>query len=219
MLEYKITELKKKIAEEADICILMLDKTREGFFVKNPELFREVEKMEDRINDLEMEIEEDAIALMALHQPEARNLRSIIMMIKMNNDLERIGDHIINITSCARRILSRSELNIKYIDLPLMFKETQKMLQDSISSFSKQDTEIASMVMGADDLIDNLRDQIFRVNMTHMLSTPETTPARMQINEIASHLERIADLTTNIAEEVVFMVKGRVVKHNVTQDN
>lgn len=218
MLDIKITELKKKLAQEADICLTMLEKTREGFFDKKPQLFHEVGIMEEEINNLEMEIEEDAIALMALHQPEAKNLRTIIMLIKMNNDLERIGDHIINITQCAGRILNK-EVQIKYIDLPLMFRETAKMMQDAISSFSNQDTELASMVLGSDDLVDNLRDQIFRVNMTHMLSTPETTPARMQINQIASHLERVADLTTNIAEEVIFMVKGRVVKHNTAQEN
>ncbi len=138
------------------------------------------------------------------------------MIIKMNNDLERMGDHVVNITKCVFRILQRPVI-VKYIDLPVMFKETMKMMKDAITSFINQDTELAGMVMGADDLIDNLRDQIFRVNMTHMLSTPETTPIRMQINEISSHLERLADLTTNICEEVVFMAKGRVVKHNVAQ--
>jgi len=162
-------------------------------------------------------MEEDAIGLMALHQPEAKNLRTLIMVIKMNVDLERMGDHVVNITKCAQRIIQKPII-IKFIDLPRMFEETMKMTKDSITTFTNQDTELLGIVMGADDLVDNLRDQIFRVNMTHILSNPETTPIRIQINEIASHLERIADLTTNICEEVVFMVKGRVVKHNIAQD-
>lgn len=217
MLDIKLTELRKMIAEEADIVSSMLDKVENALFNKTDNCFKDIFNLEDKLNEMEMQIEEDAIGLMALHQPEAKNLRSIIMIIKMNNDLERMGDHVINISKCTRRILNRPVL-IKYIDLPRMFKETHKMLKDSIMAFTNQDTELASMVMGADDLVDDLRDQIFRVNMTHMLSTPESTPTRMQINQISSHLERIADLTTNICEDVIFMVKGRVVKHNVAQD-
>lgn len=217
MLEYKLNALRKQITEEADIVVSMLDKIQSGLLSRSTDEFQEIFNQEDKLNEMEMQIEEDAIGLMALHQPEAKNLRSMIMIIKINNDLERMGDHVINITKCSKRILDKPVM-IKYIDLPVMFKETKKMLHDAITAFTNQDTELAGMVMGADDLIDNLRDQIFRVNMTHMLSTPETTPARMQINQIASHLERIADLTTNICEDVVFMVKGRVVKHNVAQE-
>ena len=219
MLENKIIELKKQITEEADIVISMLEKVREGLFgeKKEPGVFKDIFILEEKLNDMEMEIEEDAIGLMALHQPEAKNLRTLIMVIKMNVDLERMGDHVVNITKCAQRIIQKP-IMIKFIDLPRMFEETMKMTKDSITAFTNQDTELSGIVMGADDLVDNLRDQIFRVNMTHMLSNPETTPIRMQVNEIASHLERIADLTTNICEEVVFMVKGRVVKHNVAQD-
>lgn len=217
MLEMKLQELKKDVIKEADMAYLMLEKTCTGFFERKEELFREVNTMEEKLNSLEMDIEEEAISLMALHQPEAKNLRSIIMMIKMNNDLERIGDHVINITKCASRIHDRS-ISIKYIELPMMFQETLKMLKNAISSFTNQDTGLASEVMSSDDLVDNLRDQIFRINMSYMLSNPETTPVRMQMNEIASHLERIADLATNLSEEIIFMVKGRVVKHNVTQE-
>lgn len=217
MLEMKLTDLRKLITEESDYVTSMISKAYEGLFERNEELFSEIYILEDKLNALEMKVEDDAIGLMALHQPEAKNLRTIIMIIKMNNDLERLGDHVVNITKCATRILGSSVI-IKYIDLPLMFKETMKMLHDAITAFVNQDTELAGMVMGADDLIDNLRDQIFRVNMSHMISSPETTPVRMQMNEIASHLERIADLTTNICEEVVFMVKGRVVKHNIAQE-
>ncbi|MDP8321624.1 MAG: phosphate signaling complex protein PhoU [Candidatus Stygibacter australis] len=216
MLEMKLNGLRKLITEEADYVSSMISMAYEGLFERNEEIFTEIYKLEDKLNDLEMQVEDDAIGLMALHQPEAKNLRTIVMIIKMNNDLERLGDHVVNITKCATRIL-KSPVIIKYIDLPVMFKETMNMMRDSIAAFINQDTELASMVMGADDLIDNLRDQIFRVNMSHMISSPETTPVRMQINEIASHLERIADLTTNICEEVVFMVKGRVVKHNAAQ--
>lgn len=218
MLDNKLIQLRKLITEEADIVSSMLDKVEDGLFNRKEELFEEIYLLEDNLNNMEMQVEEDAIGLMALHQPEAKNLRTIIMIIKMNNDLERMGDHVINITKCARRILARPVL-IKYIDLPMMFRETHKMLRDAITAFTNQDTELAAMVMGADDLVDNLRDQIFRVNMTHMISTPEATPTRMQVNQIASHLERIADLATNLCEEVVFMVKGRVVKHNAAQDN
>ncbi|MCF7920372.1 MAG: phosphate signaling complex protein PhoU [Candidatus Cloacimonetes bacterium] len=216
MLEQKLTELKRLVASEADLALLMLEKAENGLFSKNPALFAEVIAMENKLNTLEMEVEDDAISLMALHQPEAKNLRTIVMLIKMNNDLERIGDHVINITKCASRILERS-VGVRYVDLPIMFKETQKMLKDAITSFTSQDTELAGKVLASDDFIDDLRNQIFRVNMTHMLTTPETTPVRMQINEISSHLERIADLTTNLCEEVIFMEKGRVVKHNVTK--
>jgi len=212
MLNIKIEELKKQIIEEANLVQQMIEATMVGLVEKNTEKLKSVKVMEENLNKMEMEIEEYCIQLIALHQPEARNLRTLVMILKMNNDLERIGDQAINIVQSAEYLITKPFIS-KLINLPTMASEALKMLQNALTAFINEDTKLAHEVCLYDDIVDDLKEQVYRVLITYMMDDPATIKRAFQLNNIASNLERIADLSTNIAEETIFMVEGRVIKH------
>lgn len=214
MLEQKITELKEKLFTMASLVESMLEKSVSSLVNKNEELAREViNKDEPKANDLEIEIEDSGIKLIALYQPEASFLRVVIAIIKINNDLERIGDHAVNIAERALFLIPRPLVK-PLIDLPRMGKTTRKMLKESLDSFARKDANLAISVCKEDEEVDSLRDQIVRELITYMISDPSTIERSIQLISIARNLERVADLATNIAEDVVFTVKGEVIKHH-----
>lgn len=212
MLKSKIEELKKQIIEEANLVQNMIDFAMCGLVEKDSAKLEEVKLMEQKLNKTEMEIEERCIQLIALHQPEARNLRTLVMILKMNNDLERIGDLAINIVESAEYLITKPFI-AKLINLPSMAKEAGKMLQDALTAFINEDTKLAHQVCLYDDIVDDLKEQVYRVLITYMMDNPATIKRAFQLNNVATNLERIADLSTNIAEETIFMVEGRVAKH------
>jgi len=214
MLEQKITELKEKLFIMASLVESMLEKSVNSLVNKDEELAREViDKDEAKANDLEIEIEDSGIKLIALYQPEASFLRVVIAMIKINNDLERIGDHAVNIAERALFLIPRPLVK-PLIDLPRMGKTTREMLKGSLDSFARKDVNLAISVCKEDEEVDSLRDQIVRELITYMISDPSTIERSIQLISIARNLERVADLATNIAEDVVFTVKGEVIKHH-----
>jgi len=214
MLEQKITELKEKLFIMASLVESMLEKSVNSLVNKDEELAREViNKDEAKANDLEIEIEDSGIKLIALYQPEASFLRVVIAMIKINNDLERIGDHAVNIAERALFLIPRPLVK-PLIDLPRMGKTTREMLKGSLDSFARKDVNLAISVCKEDEEVDSLRDQIVRELITYMISDPSTIERSIQLISIARNLERVADLATNIAEDVVFTVKGEVIKHH-----
>ncbi|MEO0071713.1 MAG: phosphate signaling complex protein PhoU, partial [candidate division WOR-3 bacterium] len=164
------------------------------------------------VNQLEIEIEDTAINLIALYQPEASNLRTILMVIKINNDLERIGDHAVNIAESVLFLIPRPPIK-PLIDLPLMAEHTTRMLHDSLDAFTKGNAELAREVCARDSLVDSLKEQIIRELITYMTSDATTIDRALKLMLIALNLERIADLATNIAEDVIYAVKGEVIKH------
>jgi phosphate transport system protein len=171
-----------------------------------------IEVDEPQTNDAEIEIDEMCINLIARFQPEAKDLRTIMMILKMNNDLERIGDMAVNISESALFLIERPQVK-PLIDLPKMAEETIQMLRDSIDSFIKGDSKLAQSVCERDDIVDAYRDQILRELITYMISDPTTIERAIHIERISRNLERIADLATNIGEDVVYIVEGRVIKH------
>ncbi len=214
MLEEKITELKQKLVVMASLVESMLEKSMNSLVNKDEELAREViNKDEPKVNDLEVKIEDFGIKLIALYQPEASYLRIIVAVIKINNDLERIGDHAVNIAERALYLILRPPVK-PLIDLPRMGKSARKMLKESLDSFIGGDVNLAISVCKEDEKVDYLRDQIVRELITYMISDPATIERSIQLIFIARNLERVADLATNIAEDVVFTVKGEVIKHH-----
>lgn len=214
MLEQKITELKEKLFIMASLVESMLEKSVNSIVNKDEELAREViNKDEPKANDLEIKIEDSGVKLIALYQPEASFLRVIIAIIKINNDLERIGDHAVNIAERALFLIPRPLVK-PLIDLPRMGKTTREMLKESLDSFARGDANLAISVCKEDKEVDSLRDQIVRELITYMISDPSTIERSIQLISIARNLERVADLATNIAEDVVFTVKGEVIKHH-----
>lgn len=214
MLEQKITELKEKLFIMATLVESMLEKSISSLVNKDEGLAREViDKDEPTANDLEIEIEDSSIKLMALYQPEASFLRIIVAIIKINNDLERIGDHAVNIAERSLYLIPRPLVK-PLIDLPRMGKSAREMLKESLDSFTKGDAELAILVCKEDEEVDSLRDQVIRELITYMISDPSTIERSIKLISIARNLERVADLATNIAEDVIFSVKGKVIKHH-----
>jgi phosphate transport system protein len=216
LIEKKIDELKGKLIEFSELIKTMLSKSVKGLIEKDEKLLKEViEVDEKRSNELEIEIDEMCIHIIAQFEPRAKHLRTIFLALKMNNDLERMGDHSVNISQSALYLISRTQVK-PFIDLPRMAEEVKKMLEDSIKSFIEEDTSLAKSVCERDDIIDNFKNQITRELITYMLSDPSTIERALHIIRITGNLERIADLTTNICEDVIFMVKGELIKHHKT---
>ena len=163
-------------------------------------------------NRMDVEIDELCLRLLALHQPAAKDLRLITTGLKITTDLERIGDMAVNL--CERALELNQEPQLKpFIDIPRMAEVAQTMLRESLNAFVGDDVELALKVCRDDDVIDSLTDQLFRELLSYMIEDQKTITRAIRLLFIAKYLERIADHATNIAEMVVFMVKGKSIRH------
>src|SRR4051794_10217983 len=165
------------------------------------------------INQLHIEIDNRCFTLLALHQPIAVDLRAIVAAVKINTDLERVGDLAINIAEAAQRYVGHPPVK-KLIDIPRMAVIAQSMLRDALDAFVRRDTAVAQSVLNQDDELDALKTQIFRELLTYMLADPHTVEPALDLILISRHLERIGDHATNVAEDVIFMVSARDVRHH-----
>jgi phosphate transport system protein len=175
-------------------------------------LLAEVRAMEAQVNQLHVEIDEACLELIALRQPAAADLRFIAAAMKIIVDMERIGDQAINITERAESLLAVPPLK-PLIDIPRMADIAQEMLKASLDAYVNGDDELAFRTIRKDDEVDQLKDQVFRELLTFMMSDPTTIPRAMDLILVSRHIERIADHATNICEDVIFMVKGKDVRH------
>jgi len=164
------------------------------------------------INAHDVEIEEDCIRFLALWQPTGSNLRFVTTAIKIITDLERMGDLAVDICERAVELLDEPQLK-PYIDIPRMAEASQKMLKDSLDAFVAQDADLAMKVCEADDFVDNLNQQIFNELLVFMLQDPRNISRAVRLTYVAKYLERVGDHATNIAEMVVYLVKGKVIRH------
>ena len=213
MLSERITNTKKKLIEYAGLVEKMIDKSLDGLLEKEREpLVEVIEKDEVRANKFELEIDELCISCIAQFQPKAKDLRTILMVLKINNDLERIADHAVNIAESALFLIERPSIK-PLIDIPRMAQIAVNMLEDSITAFINENSELAYEVVIRDSGVDALRDQILRELVTFMSSEPTTIERAFQLIRISTNLERISDLSTNICEDIIFMVLGKVIKH------
>jgi phosphate transport system protein len=179
---------------------------------RDRELAQSVMNGDAVVNTFDVEIEEECIRFLALWQPTGSYLRFITTAIKIITDLERIGDLAVDISERALELCDEPPLK-PYIDLPRMAEAAQKMLKDSLDAFLRKDPDLAVQVCAADDFVDNLNQQIFNELLLFMLKDPKTVSRAVRITAITKYLERIADHSTNIAEMVVYMVKGKVIRH------
>ncbi len=164
------------------------------------------------VNNFDVEIEELCIRFLALWQPTGSNLRFVTTAIKITTDIERIGDMAVDTCERAMELLDEPQLK-PYIDIPRMAEAAQKMLKDSLDAFVAKDADLALRVCESDDFVDNLNQQIFNELLLFMLKDPKNIARAVRLTYIAKYLERIADHATNIAEMVVYMVKGKVIRH------
>ena len=170
---------------------------------------------DDPLNALHIEIDDRAFTLLALHQPMAIDLRAIVAAVKINTDLERVGDLAVNIAEAARRYATHPPVK-RLIDIPRMATIAQSMLRDALDAFVRRDTTLAQRVLDEDDKLDALKTQIFRELLTYMLQDPHTIAPALDLILVSRHLERIGDHATNIAEDVIFIVSARDVRHHST---
>jgi len=168
---------------------------------------------DEPINDLHMEVDDRCFKLLALHQPMAADLRVIVAAVKINTDLERVGDLAVNIAEAGKRYLQHAPVK-PLIDIPRMGDLAQKMLRDALDAFVRRDMMLAEAVLAADDALDGLKSQIFRELLTYMLQAPETIEPALDLILISRHLERIGDHATNVGEDVIFILSAKDVRHH-----
>jgi len=183
-----------------------------GLASRDVGLVEHVRSGDEPINDLHIEIDDRCFKLLALHQPMAADLRAIVAAVKINTDLERVGDLAVNIAEAATRYLLHAPVK-PLIDIPRMGEIAQRMLRDALDAFVRRDVALAESVLAADDALDALKSQIFRELLTYMMQDFEKIEPALDLILVSRHLERIGDHATNIAEDVIFMVSARDVRH------
>jgi len=180
---------------------------------RDPDLATEVVESDEPVNQLHIEIDSRCFKLIALHQPVAGDLRSNVAGLKINTDLERVGDLAVNIAEAVRRYLRHPPVK-ELVDIPRMADIAQAMLRDALDAYVRQDVELAQKVLDEDDALDGLKTQVFRELLTFMLEKPSTIEPALDLILISRHLERVGDHATNIAEDVIFIVSARDVRHH-----
>jgi phosphate transport system protein len=180
---------------------------------RDPGLVVKVLEGDAPINQFHIEIDGRCVKLLALHQPMAVDLRSILSAVKINTDLERVGDLAINIAEAASRYLGHAPVK-ELVDIPKMAEIAHGMLRDALDSFVRRDITLAQRVLDEDDALDTLKTQVFRDLLAFMLKDPQTIEPALDLILISRHLERIGDHATNIAEDVIYMVSAKDVRHH-----
>ena len=171
---------------------------------------------DEPVNVLHIEIDDRCLKLLALHQPVAADLRAVMAAVKINTDLERVGDLAVNIAEASKRYATHPPVK-KLIDIPRMADIAQAMLRDALDAYVNQDIVLAQHVLNEDDKLDALKTQIFRELLTFMLQDPATIEPSLDLILVSRHLERIGDHATNIAEDVIFLVSARDVRHHAPE--
>lgn len=212
----ELMELKAKIMEMATRAEEQIDLAVRSLKNRNEELANEVIRREEDINRLDIEVDEMCMRLLALRQPMAADLRFITSALKISGDLERIGDQSYNIAERALKLIKLPQLK-PLIDIPRMADIARQMVHDAIVAFINRDDVLAKKVCERDDEVDGLNDQVFRELLTFMMSDPSTITRAVELILVGRHLERLADHATNISEDVIYMVKGKMIKHHMDE--
>jgi phosphate transport system protein len=210
--EHDLDELKERLLWMAGLAERAVHQAVQAVFQKDEALATRVLEEEKAINEMQIEIDDRVMQLVALQQPMAVDLRFILSASRINNDLERIGDQAVNIAQSALRILRHPQVK-PYVDLPRMSELAEGMVRDSLNALVNRDADLAKSVLIRDDEVDHLRDQIFRELLTYMMENSAVVFPAFELVLVTKNLERIGDHATNIAEDVIYMVAGRDVRH------
>ena len=212
----ELAKLKESLLKMAGLVEEAINNSVQALVKRDSDLVDKTMDLESRINAMDLDIEEMCLKLLALRQPMAIDLRFITAAMKINTDLERMGDQAVNIAERATSLNQEPPLK-PYIDIPRMAEIAQTMVRDVLDSFVKRDSKLARSVLERDDLVDGLNHQVFRELLTFMISDPASILRSAHLMIVCRCLERIADHATNIAEDVIFMVEARVVKHHAEE--
>lgn len=212
-----LQNVKKKLVEMAAMVEDSITKSLEALRKKDLKMAGEVSELDHKIDKLEMAIEDMCIELIARHQPMGSDLRFLIGAIKMNNDLERMGDHSVNMSDSVRYLTDSPEIG-QIVNIWNMAKIVNEMLRESVESFIHNDAVRAQKVCERDSIVDGMRNETIRILLTHMLEEPDKIGPAIQYLLVAKNLERIGDLSTNICEDVIYIAQARVIKHHAEEE-
>jgi phosphate transport system protein len=212
----ELEQLKTRLLEMGGLAEEHVRLAVKGLVERDREVIDRVLVGDEPLNALHIEIDSRCFTLLALFQPMAADLRAIVAAVKINTDLERVGDLAVNIAEAARRYIQHPPVK-KLIDIPRMAGIAQTMLRDSLDAFVRRDVELAQHVLDEDDRLDALKTQIFRELLTFMLQDPATIEPALDLILVSRHLERIGDHATNVAEDVIFIVSARDVRHHARE--
>ncbi len=212
LLKPRLEEIRDRLMKMAELADLMIENAVKAIIEHKPEYLKIVDELEPQVDQMEIENETLIITTIARFQPEAKYLRILVMDLFVNRDLERIGDHAENIKEQAERILAKPKLK-EYVDLPVMTDIVIGMVKDAVKALETLDTELAREVIKRDDKVDALHEQIIREIYTYMVEDPKNIKVGIRLITVSSNLERVADIATNLAEEVIYMKEGKMLRH------
>lgn len=210
----ELKDLKQRILTMGGLVEKMITDAIKALVDRDTELAEKIIAMDHEVNGHEVAIDEKCLELLALRQPTGRDLRFITLALKIVTDLERIGDKCANMAKRARQLNQEPPLK-PYVDIPRMAHWVEQMIKEALDAFVRGDAELAAKVCKDDQMVDDLNQQVQRELYTYMLEDPATISRAMRLTYISKSLERIADHATNIAEMVVFMVKGKDIRHTI----
>lgn len=212
-------ELRNRLLHMGSLVEQMISLAAKGLMERKDEPLKKVYENERLVNQLHIEIDDRCVKLIALHQPAASDLRFIIACVKINSDLERVGDQAVNIVQNTEIMLAQPQLERKLLDIPRMTELAKGMLKDGLDAFVKKDVELARSVLQRDSEEDKLKSEAFHELMQLMQSDSSTIQRALCLILIARNLERIADHATNIAEDVIFMALGKDIRHHAEEQD
>ena len=214
----KLDALKTKLLRMAAVAETMIDQAVRELVERDERAADAAGQYEQELNRLQIEIDEEVMMLLATQQPVAVDLRFILGATRINTELERIGDLVMNITENARTLIQQPPIK-PLIDIPRMEQRARQMVRESLNALVQEDVALAQSVIDADDEVDALKDQIMRELITYMIGDPRCIERALALILISRHLERIADHATNIAQDVIYIIQGRDVRHPRTPKN
>lgn len=210
-------ELKQLLLSEASLVEKMVAMSIDGLYKNASQLLADVMVFENRVNQIELELDGKCTSTIALFQPEAKDLRLILMIYKINNDLERLGDQAVNIAESVEHLMGNPVIQ-ELPELKEMKEAALTMLKDSLNAFSKEDVNLACKVCNDDNVVDDLNRRIYHHLVDLVKADPSLTERYLHLLRVSKNLERIGDLSTNIAENTIYLAEGRVIKHH-SEDN
>jgi phosphate transport system protein len=214
----EIEHLKKKILAMSAVVEESIARSIAAVIKHDAALARQVAEEEEEIDEMEVDVEEECLKILALHQPVAVDLRFVVSVLKINNDLERMGDHAVNIARRAEYLATFPKLNIP-AELEEMARCTQTMVKRSLDALVEANTELARRVCAADLEVDQYNRTMHVLIQEQVRSNPDQVDRLLHLLSVSRHLERIADLATNVAEDVIYTVEGAIVRHRLAALN
>jgi len=210
----ELAELKQRLVDMSALAEKLVDQSITSLLERDRDTAEEVIVNDKKINTLEVEIEQRAIRLLALQQPLARDLRFLVGAIKISSDIERVGDHAVNIAQSAVRLVDYGGRLTPAPEIEDMARRSRAMLSQAIDAFVRADGSLGREVCKADDAVDALHDSVFRSLLTHMMESARNITPSLELLLVSRNLERVADLATNIGEDAVYLAEGKQIKHH-----